>query len=203
MAWVITGLGNPGKRYEKTRHNFGELVLREMARKRGLILKEEKRFQSLVARGELEGKPLYLVVPTTYMNESGQAVKALLDFYKLPVESLAVVCDDIALDFGTMRLKGEGSSGGHNGLKSIQQQLATSCYVRLRMGIGRGSPEEGLAEYVLDPFTGEELEALPALLEKAGAALEDWMRIPLARVMERVNTKVKQLSVGETKHEST
>ncbi len=202
-GWVVAGLGNPGKRYEKTRHNFGELVVREMARSLGLILKEEKRFQALVAQGKVEGKPLFLLVPTTYMNESGRAVKALMDFYKLPVETLAVVCDDIALDFGAMRLKPEGSSGGHNGLKSIEEQIGTSRYVRLRMGIGRGQTAQVLADYVLDPFSGEEIEALPLLLEKAGAALDGWMHVPLERVMERVNAKVNIVKRGEKQNEST
>ena len=125
-----------------TRHNLGELVVRAFAHKQGWVFKEEKRFQAYVAKAVFEDKQLILVVPLTYMNESGQAVRAVLDFYKLPAEQTIVVCDDIALNFGAMRLRTEGSAGGHNGLKSVEAHLGTIRYMRLRMGIGRGKPEQ-------------------------------------------------------------
>lgn len=203
-SWVIAGLGNPGKRYEKTRHNYGELVIRDMARRLGWILKEDKHFQALMVKGSLKGKKLILAVPLTYMNESGRAVRALLDYYKVPVDHLAIACDDIAIEFGTMRLRSEGSAGGHNGLKSVEAHIGTPHYVRLRLGVGRGKREQTLADYVLDAFSSEEMAELPVLLEKAGAALSDLMCVPVQTVMNRVNAKppAEKVNLGD-QHEST
>lgn len=183
--------------------------MRAIAARWGWTLKEEKRFLGYFARGEFEGKSLFLLVPTTYMNESGRAVRALVDFYKLPLDTLMIVCDDIALKLGTLRLRPEGSAGGHNGLKSVEQHLGTTKYKRLRMGIGQSElsmgigqsePAMGLADYVLGPFTSDEIEALPQILKRACEALEMWIKEPLERVMERINTREK--ITGEQKDES-
>jgi peptidyl-tRNA hydrolase, PTH1 family len=192
-AWVVAGLGNPGKRYEMTRHNFGDLVVRGVAAKFGWAFKEEKRFQALLARGVIGEKPFFLLLPTTYMNESGRAVKALLDYFKLSPSQLIVVCDDLALPFGTLRLRPEGSAGGHNGLKSVEGEIGTSRYARLRMGIGRGLVEiaEPMIDYVLDTFSSEEMVALPKLLERGGTALVDLAESPIEIVMNRVNTTLR------------
>ncbi|MCE5318667.1 MAG: aminoacyl-tRNA hydrolase [Parachlamydia sp.] len=203
-SWVIAGLGNPGKRYEKTRHNYGELVIRDMARRLGWVVKEDRHFQALVAKGNFAGKTVILAVPLTYMNESGRAIRALLDYYKVPVDHLAIACDDVAIDFGTMRLRAEGSAGGHNGLKSVEAHIGTSHYMRLRLGVGRGRPEkeQTLADYVLDAFSSEEMAALPVLLEKAGVALSDLMCVPVQTVMNRINAPAKKVNLGD-QHEST
>jgi PTH1 family peptidyl-tRNA hydrolase len=220
-ACVIAGLGNPGKKYEMTRHTFGELLVRAIAAKRGWAFKAENRFQALVARGFIEDQPVFLMIPTTYMNESGRAVRALLDFYKLSAAELVVVCDDIALDFGTMRLRKEGSPGGHNGLKSVELHLGTQNYMRLRMGIGRGMSEQPLVDWVLDPFSSEEITALPPLLEKGAEALKllvsELARGPVETAMNRVSLffqpqkqrksnalkAQEQVKSGEQKNEST
>lgn len=174
-----------------TRHNFGELVVRAIAAKRGWVFKEEKRFHGLVASGFIDDQHVYLLIPTTYMNDSGRAVRALLDFYKLSAADAILICDDIALEFGTMRLRKEGSPGGHNGLKSVELHLGSQQYIRLRMGIGRGEPEQPLVDWVLDPFSSDEIAALPALLDKGAEAVKLLVRElksgPVETAMNRVS----------------
>lgn len=149
-----------------TRHNLGFLVVKALAHDLGMKFKEEARFHSYVAKGQVNEDNVYLLMPATYMNESGRAVKALVDYYKLGLKGLVVVSDDIAIDFGTMRLRSMGSAGGHNGLKSIEAHLATSHYARLRMGIGCGEGQPSLVEHVLDNFTRDELDRLPEFVQR-------------------------------------
>lgn len=163
---VVAGLGNPGKKYEFSRHNLGYLVVKELARELGLSFKEERHFQSWVAKGQSGGIVLHLLLPTTYMNESGRAVRAYLDYYKLGPQHILVVTDDIHLPFQDMRIRLKGSSGGHNGLKSIEACLGTQEYSRLRMGIGRKQEAGTLADYVLDNFAPEELVVLTEVTQK-------------------------------------
>jgi PTH1 family peptidyl-tRNA hydrolase len=203
---VFVGLGNPGKKYEMTRHNLGFLVVKAFAEEYSLKFKEESRFHALMARGQADGKNLFLLMPTTYMNESGRAVKALIDYYKLDLNKLVVVSDDIALEFGVMRLRLMGSSGGHNGLKSIAASLGTHHYARLRMGIGPGTGTLSMADHVLDNFTEEELKSLPEVLKKGASALKQLLTENFTHVMSNVNAKLKikppQTGVGENRHES-
>ncbi len=183
---VMVGLGNPGRQYEYTRHNVGYLVAKLLAHKLGFTFKEEKRFHALIAKGRYQEKTLHIVLPLTYMNESGRSVRAYMDFYNFKAEALMVVCDDVALAFGQLRLRVQGSSGGHNGLKSIESHLGTREYVRLRMGIGKELGAATLAEYVLDLFKPDELEKLEGFLEKGAEVIRTLMTEPIETVMNRV-----------------
>lgn len=205
--WVFIGLGNPGKKYEFTRHNCGFLALKTFAHLEGWSFKEDKRFHAHVAKGQMTGNSIALLLPDTYMNESGRAVQAYLAFYKLGPKNIVVISDDIHIKFGTLRLRTRGSAGGHNGLKSIESHLGTQEYARIRIGIGRAKEEEPLVDYVLDKFSHEELKELPQVMNRAVSALRQIVKASdLTEVMSSVNAKVKQKhpynGLGEEKHES-
>lgn len=202
---VIVGLGNPGKKYEMTRHNLGFIVLQAFAEEQGWPFKEEKRFHALVAKGLVGKTPITLMLPQTYMNESGRAVRAFLDFYKMSPQHILIVSDDIELDYGVMRLRPRGSAGGHNGLKSIEAHLKTQHYVRLRLGIGKSAQDQNLVDHVLDMFTQDERSQLPKVIEKAVAAIKQIVTADIAQAMQSVNTKIKASPAegpGEHKHDS-
>lgn len=172
--YLIVGLGNPGKEYELTRHNLGFLVLRAFAEKHGLKFRLSSRFNGEVAGGIVGDKPLTLFLPMTYMNLSGKAVRQCLDYYKVDLGHLIVVSDDINLPFGKLRLREEGGSGGHNGLKSIDTYLGTNQYPRLRMGVG--DRESGdLTDHVLGEFKQEEKDELPLIIQSGIDLLKKWL----------------------------
>ena len=191
---VIVGLGNPGKKYDHTRHNIGFMVVKSLATKLDWKLKEETRFSAYVCKGQVDDTHVHLLLPTTYMNLSGIAVRRYLDYYQLGVENVIVVNDDVALPLGELRLRSMGSSGGHNGLKSIEAHLATRHYVRLRMGVGapsdnKISDEETLADYVLGTFSAKEAEVLTPFIEKGVHVLWQLIHESVSRVMNEVNAK--------------
>lgn len=197
--YLFVGLGNPGPKYEKTRHNIGFMVIQEIVRELGWPLKEEKRFQALVARGVVEGVNVHLILPMTYMNESGRSVRSYLDFFQLNAQDIVVVTDDVAIGFGEIRLRIKGSSGGHNGLKSVQQHIGTQDYVRLRMGVGapKWPGEDALANYVLSTFSTEEREELAFFIDRGANTLKRLLTEDITRVMNEVNTKEKKKSPTE------
>lgn len=186
---IFVGLGNPGKKYELTRHNVGNLAVQAAAHKLGLTFKPEKQLNAELAKGKVNNCQYFLVLPTTYMNESGRAVRKILDYYKLSVEDLVIVVDDIAIDFGELRLRKSGSSGGHNGLKDIQAHLGTSDYKRLRIGIGRHGEQKTLTEHVLQKFNKDELAALSGILDEATNALLLLQTELVDNVMNKVNMR--------------
>lgn len=190
--FVFVGLGNPGKKYEMTRHNIGYLVVKSYAQKQGWPLKDEARFEGQASKGALDNAKVHLLLPTTYMNESGRAVRKYLDFYKLSAQQVVVVTDDMDLPFGTMRFKASGSAGTHNGLKSIEKHLGTQRYARLRMGIGDKGVFQDAADYVLGRFSAEEAQTLDAFLESAVNVLQRLPSEETGRIMTDVNKKVKQ-----------
>lgn len=189
--YVILGLGNPGKQYQNTRHNLGYLVVQKLAEQFGFQFKEEKQFQALVVKGRVGDITIHLVLPLTYMNESGRAMRAYLDFYKLGIGNVIVVSDDVALPYGEMRLRQAGSSGGHNGLKSIQKHLMTQDYVRLRMGVGEKERKGELAEYVLQPFSLEEMQTLPLYIDKGVSVLKHVIVEGISKSMGIININQK------------
>lgn len=191
---VVVGLGNPGSKYELTRHNIGTLVAKALVRPLGWSFKEDKRFHALVAKGTCQGKVLHVVLPQTYMNESGQAVGAYLNYYKLKPESVLVICDDVELSFGQLRLRSQGRSGGHNGLKSIEAHLGTREYLRLKMGVGKELASATLAEYVLDNFKPDEFAKLESFIRQGVEVVSDLLSEPSAAVMNRVNRVVPPVS---------
>lgn len=173
---LIVGLGNPGVQYENTRHNIGFRAVQEVARKYGMTFNKTSRLKGELAEKKVEGGKLLLLLPSTYMNLSGNSLRATLDYFKVSKENVIVVCDDKDLSLGTWRVRKKGSSGGHNGLKSIEGALETQEYARLRIGIGSPQRGEVLADYVLDQFTEEERGSLPKILEEATGVLNLWIK---------------------------
>lgn len=192
QTFLFVGLGNPGPKYGNTRHNVGFHVIEKFAERLGWSLKEDRRFNAKVAKGVSDNQTVHLVMPLTFMNLSGMAVKPYADYFKIPLDHLVVVMDDISLAFGQLRLRAMGSAGGHNGLKSIEHFLGTSHYVRLRMGIGHPG-EAMLADYVLEPFNPAEQQELPAFIDRGVQVLQRLLKESLARVMNSVNTVPRQI----------
>ncbi len=192
MHGLFVGLGNPGRKYEMTRHNIGFMVLKAMGAHLGWAFKEKQQWPAWVAEGKLQGKTIHLLMPATYMNESGVAVRRYMQELNLEPNDLVVVVDDIDLSYGEMRLRSSGSAGGHNGLKSIEACLGTQQYARLRMGIGHHG-ENDLADYVLDSFAGEERKSLPDYIQRGRQVLMQLVNESLSHVMKTVNTKPQRL----------
>lgn len=186
---LLVGLGNPGKKYVKTRHNLGFMVVEQFAKNHGLQLREDPSFQGFFAQGKVNEKPLGVLLPMTYMNRSGISLQACASFFKEPPSDVLVVADDVALPLGTLRMRQQGSSGGHNGLKSVEEHLRTQSYPRLRMGIG--SPQEGelLEDFVLGVFTEEEMKSVSLMIEEAQKILELWVLEGLPSAMQQANQK--------------
>jgi PTH1 family peptidyl-tRNA hydrolase len=186
--FLIIGLGNPGSAYEKTRHNVGFRAVRYFAKKHGITLRRMDRFSAEVGHGTVAGASLELVLPLTYMNSSGEAVRASVKAFKVPLQQVMVIVDDVAFPVGTLRLKEGGSSGGHNGLKSIEEHLRTTDYPRLRLGVG--SPQgESLADYVLGKFESAEEDLLPQVFDKTADVLDCWVKDGIQAAMTKANTK--------------
>ncbi len=185
---AIVGLGNPGPQYAQTRHNVGFMVLDRLAQRWGLSWREEKRFKGLYAERGYQGRKIALLKPQTYMNASGEAAIALLQWHKLPPESLLVVYDDLDLPFGKLRLRANGSAGGHNGIKSCLQHLGGDAFGRLRLGIGRAGDRETVA-HVLGTFPPEEARRLPELLDLAVGAIETAIARGLSQAMNEFNAQ--------------
>ena len=179
---TLFGLGNPGDRYAATRHNIGFMVLDELARR--LRTRFRKGAGRAVARAAWRGDDLVLVKPLLYMNESGLPVAEQL---RAEPDDFLVVCDDFALPFGRLRLRPQGSEGGHNGLASIIYRLGTNRFPRLRIGIGTPPAGQGWADYVLEPFPAAEAELLPELIGRATDACYAVMTEGLERAMNRYN----------------
>ena len=192
-AHLIVGLGNPGAKYERTRHNAGFQAVEHLAAQWGAgWADEKKKFSARLARAEVAGHTVLLCEPLTFMNLSGEAVGAICDFYKIdePARVLAIV-DDANIEFGEIRLRPGGSAGGHNGLRSIEQHLATPEYPRLRIGVGRPTDDrQELASHVLGKFGENEAEALKPVLEKMAAQVNCWLAHGLERAMNEFNGKV-------------
>ena len=169
-TWLIVGLGNPGREYEKTRHNAGFRALDVLADKLGCKV-DKLKFQGLYGQTTYQGKKLYLLKPQTYMNLSGRSVLQLSAFFKVPPARIIVLFDDISLEPGKLRLRKDGSAGGHNGIKSIIQELGSQDFPRVKIGVGaKPHPEYDLADWVLSTFSAQEEKALAPAIEKAADA---------------------------------
>ena len=163
---LIVGLGNPGDRYKNTRHNVGFMALDAIADALNIPVSTIK-FKGLYGEGRAFGKKVRLLKPTTYMNESGQSVRACMDYFKIEPEEVLVLVDDIDIAFGTIRLRKSGSAGTHNGLKSIIYQLQSDQFPRLKIAVGKKNPHMDLANFVLSTFTDEEEKVMTETIEKA------------------------------------
>ncbi len=182
---IVVGIGNPGKRYEPTRHNLGFRVVDRLAAEHGVAVRR-RRFDALVGEGQVEGRAVLLVKPQTYVNLSGSAVAPLLRWYRAAPEDLLVVCDDLNLELGNLRLRRQGSSGGHNGLQSVIQCLGTEEFARLRIGIGRGGDGDAVG-HVLGSFQQGEHATTERTVAAAAEAVRLWTRLGVEAAMNEVN----------------
>jgi peptidyl-tRNA hydrolase, PTH1 family len=186
MKYLIAGLGNVGPEYEVTRHNIGFLVLDRLADEHKLSFELSRHAEKAELR--YKGKQIHLIKPTTFMNLSGKAVSYWLNELKIPKENLLVIVDDIALPFGTLRMRTKGSSAGHNGLKNIEQLLGGQEYSRLRFGIGDDYHKGHQVDFVLSNFSKKEIDELPTLMDKAGEMILSYCTIGAARTMTLFNS---------------
>lgn len=187
MKYLIVGLGNIGSEYQDTRHNIGFSVLDAFAKASNTVF-EDMRYGA-VAETKLKGRTLVLLKPNTYMNLSGKAVSYWMQKEKVGLEELLVVVDDLALPFGTLRLRGQGSDGGHNGLKNINATLGTGNYARLRFGIGSEFARGQQIDYVLGGWKEEEAVSMPALLKRCGEIITAFVLLGVGKAMTQYNGK--------------
>jgi PTH1 family peptidyl-tRNA hydrolase len=189
--FLIAGLGNPGAEYAATRHNIGFVLVERLAANWGAAWTAQKKFNARLARLERAGQNVILCQPQTFMNASGEAVGAVARFYQLPPERILVALDDADLTLGQIRLRPEGSSGGHHGLESIEQQLGTRSYPRLRLGIGRTAEDDrDITDYVLGRFTAAEQKVMKEVLDRACQQVETWLSDGIQAAMNKFNGAV-------------
>jgi PTH1 family peptidyl-tRNA hydrolase len=186
---LIVGLGNPGRIYADSRHNIGFSVVKSLSKSYGILIGKDKLVFSLSGKGKIEGQNIILSMPLTYMNLSGIAVSALLRKYKIELNNLLVVCDDLDLEFGRIKLRPAGSSGGHNGLKSIIDSLKTQDFSRLRLGIGRPRKNIDSARYVLTPFAKEERHMVKGAIKEAADCCQAWVTKGITESMNIFNRR--------------
>ncbi len=169
-TWLIVGLGNPGKQYENTRHNCGFRALDTLAQKLSCKI-DKSKFQGLYGQVQYNGTKLFLLKPMTFMNLSGRSLLQLSAYFSIPPQRIIVIFDDISLPLGKLRIRGDGSAGGHNGIKSIISELGSQEFPRIKIGVGaKAHPEQDLADWVLSSFTKEEDKLLTAALERSAEA---------------------------------
>jgi PTH1 family peptidyl-tRNA hydrolase len=184
--YLIVGLGNPGREYEHTRHNIGWRVVDAIAAAHGMTF-AKKQAKALVADGVIADQKVLLAKPQTYMNLSGEAVQGLLAFYKIPVNNLLVVSDDLDIPPGTIRIRAKGGAGGQKGLKSIMDHLGTQEFARMRLGIGRPPGRMDPAAYVLQDFDKSESILIIETVDRAVKAVNTWLRFGIELMMTRHN----------------
>lgn len=186
--FAVIGLGNPGKDYTNTRHNIGFDTIDILAEKNNISLNKIK-FKSVYGEGNIDGKKVFLVKPQTFMNNSGVAVRELVQFYKIPIENIIVIVDDIDIDFAAIRIKKKGSAGTHNGLKSIINHLQRQDFPRIKIGIGKKYPNQNLADFVLSRFSKEERPDIEDSIAKAAEATEIIIKDDINQAMNKYNIK--------------
>ena len=183
---VIIGLGNPGMKYAGTRHNIGFDTVTALADKYNIKI-NNKKFNGLIGDGFIGGEKVLLVQPQTYMNLSGECVGQIADFFKIEPENLIVICDDINLDTGRLRIRAKGSAGGHNGLKNIIAHLGTEAFPRIRVGVGEKTEGWDLADYVLARFSKDDEPVMREAIKNAVGAVETWISDDIGTAMNRFN----------------
>ena len=188
IEWIVVGLGHPGAKYDNTRHNAGFRALEGYCARSGQKI-DRMKFKALAGEGMLGGKRVLFLKPQTFMNLSGNAVRYWMQKENIPLENVLVVVDDLALPFGTLRLKGKGSDAGHNGLKHIASTLGTQNYARLRFGIGNDFPRGGQIDYVLGHFTDEDWKTMDERLETAGEIIKSFCLAGIDITMNQYNKK--------------
>ena len=188
---LIAGLGNPGKEYENTRHNAGFLVLDTLAQKLGADLSERKH-RALCGKAVIGGQKVILLKPQTYMNSSGESIRAAADSFKVPPEDILVVYDDISLAPGQLRIRAKGSAGGHNGIKSIIAHLGTQEFPRVKVGIGEKPPRMDLADYVLGHFSSGEKKIMEEAAKEAADAICEIVNVGIEQAMNDHNRRKEE-----------
>ncbi len=195
--YLVAGLGNIGAEYADTRHNVGFMVLDAWA------ASADAAFQTArygdIAKVSFKGRRITLLKPSTYMNLSGNAVRYWMNELGIPMENLIVICDDLNLPFGTLRMRKKGSDGGHNGLKNIQELLETTEYPRIRIGIGNNFKKGGQVDFVIGPMSQEEREAMPEICKKVIEGIKAFTTIGPDRAMNSFNTQVKKTTEEENR----
>jgi len=184
--YIIAGLGNPGKDYVNTRHNAGFMVIDELADKHNISLDMEK-FKGIIGKGVINGEKVILVKPLTYMNNSGECIRAVMDYYKADIDDFIVVFDDISLDVGKLRVRPKGSAGGHNGIKSIIAHLGSDGFKRVKFGVGHKPAGWDLADWVLGRFKKEDEASLEETRKRACEAVETLMAEGAEATMNKFN----------------
>ena len=187
MNYLIVGLGNIGEEYRNTRHNIGFMVLDALAKASNIVFKDGR--YGATSTLSIKGRQILLLKPSTYMNLSGNAVRYWMQQEKIPLENVLIIVDDLALPFGSLRLKGKGSDAGHNGLKHIAATLGTQNYARLRFGIGNDFPKGRQIDYVLGKFGEEDMKLMPERLETAGEIIKSFCLAGLNITMNQYNNK--------------
>ena len=187
MKYLIVGLGNIGEEYRNTRHNIGFMVLDALAKASNIVFKYGR--YGATSTLSIKGRQILLLKPSTYMNLSGNAVRYWMQQEKIPLENVLIIVDDLALPFGSLRLKGKGSDAGHNGLKHIAATLGTQNYARLRFGIGNDFPKGRQIDYVLGKFGEEDMKLMPERLETAGEIIKSFCLAGLNITMNQYNNK--------------
>ena len=186
-SWLLVCLGNPGDKYENTRHNVGYMVADEVAERQHAPIQKLK-FKALTNLLTISGEKVLVMKPITYMNLSGEAVRQAVDFYKVPPDHVLVVSDDTALAVGKLRIRAKGSAGGHNGLKNIIQHLGTDQFPRIKVGVGeKPHPDYDMADWVLGKFQGEDRKVISAAVGRAADAVECYIRQGAEKTMSRFN----------------
>ncbi len=185
MNYLIFGLGNIGEQYNHTRHNIGFDVIDAIARELNLTFTLSKH--AMIAEGRVKNKTMLLVKPTTFMNLSGKAVQHYMQLHKVPAENILVITDDLALDVGTIRLRGKGSHGGHNGLRNIEETLNTQTYPRLRFGIGNHFDKHRQIDFVLGKWKSDEVPVINEKIDKAAEAVKSFMLEGISQAMTKYN----------------
>lgn len=187
--FIIAGLGNPGKEYEKTRHNIGFSTIDKISEKLSINMNKIK-FKGLCGEGRVGQNRLILLKPQTFMNNSGESIRMCLDFYKVPSEKLLIIVDDIDIEFGQLKIKKSGSAGTHNGLKSIISHISTKDFPRIKVGIGYKIDEEDLADFVLSRFTPKEVSHIEKAIEAAADAAIYIIENGIDSAMNTYNNKI-------------
>jgi peptidyl-tRNA hydrolase, PTH1 family len=195
---LIVGLGNPGERYKFTRHNLGFLVVQAMAEKYNFSFKAETRFKGMLAKGAIGSEDCMFLLPTTFMNLSGESVAKVSQFFKVPIEDVLIVYDDVDILFGEIKLRAKGGTGGHNGLKDIKRLLSSNDFARLRMGI-MGQRFGDLSDFVLQKFSKQEMEKLPFIIDEGIEWIESCMGKSIDEALKAQNDEKQQVQSQKKK----
>lgn len=188
-SFLVVGLGNIGAEYSATRHNIGFMILDVWAQTSNIVF-QTQRYGDIATVRE-KGREFHLLKPSTYMNLSGNAVRYWMNKLGIPIENLMIVCDEINLPFGTLRLRKSGSDGGHNGLKNIQELVGTKDFARLRCGVGHDFEQGAQVDFVLGKFSPEQISEIPALADKSITGVKTWAMADIDKAMNFVNAKTK------------